>query len=692
MQSILNDLKSVLKPLWLIILLQLFVVFAFLKISQGIDVLYAVIEDFSTLFKFNRHHFFLDAKILPFISILFALAYWATVSEFCSRLILYLSDYSSVEMTIIQKHRRYYISKNVPKILFYFPITVLMVGFLFSFLIKVDNVEWTSQETYNLVALVFIEICLFSLLKILYNIRYGKWSIKYKKPIFGYVDIVRLVGLTGVYSSKETNGAISIRKYKPIFVIFLRIFSIAVISILLFAFAPVGLYEKIGSTAFVCMGFACWIVIFTIIEWVTKRGLFGIAIPFKTIIIVFILFMSYKNNDHPFRLVKSEIKTPQITFYDYTQKWISKHIQTQQNDTIYPIFIAAEGGALRTGCFSAMMLASIQDSFPKFKNNIFCFSSVSGGSLGVSFFNSLCQQNINNGAYKDTTRHFFEYDFLAPVTGKLVFGEPFNWSWIRNIRMCDRSIFLEKAWEASWRNNKLKDEDMFNIGFKTNFYNHKDMPTQFINSTEVEYGRRTIISNVKIDSSIFIDARDLFGLLKFNEDIKLSTAISLSARFPLISPAGAYGSRKNLSRHFVDGGYYENKGDLTLLEALKFVMNNFKSYKIKPIVLQLSFDEEHNEETQGISFLNETQEIIMAMYNTRIGRTRQANKELQSYVKAINGLYIEYSLNQSANKVPMNWTLSDNALQNICNECTKKLSDTSDKTIKSQKQMFEIIK
>jgi len=63
---------------------------------------------------------------------------------------------------------------------------------------------------------------------------------------------------------------------------------------------------------------------------------------------------------------------------------------------------------------------------------------------------------------------------------------------------------------------------------------------------------------------------DLFEVLPHADqyDIPLSTAATLSARFPLISPYGALpgDDPKRPSERLVDGGYFENDGVTTAFE------------------------------------------------------------------------------------------------------------------------------
>jgi len=69
--------------------------------------------------------------------------------------------------------------------------------------------------------------------------------------------------------------------------------------------------------------------------------------------------------------------------------------------------------------------------------------------------------------------------------------------------------------------------------------------------------------------------------------------------------------------------------------------------------------------------MNEFSEIISAMEHTRSGRTLKANVELQELINERNGFYIESSLNERSIGVPMNWTLSHNALSRIERFCAK---------------------
>lgn len=58
-------------------------------------------------------------------------------------------------------------------------------------------------------------------------------------------------------------------------------------------------------------------------------------------------------------------------------------------------------------------------------------------------------------------------------------------------------------------------------------------------------------------------------------DVRLSTAATMSARFPVISPHGNIRDRGRLIDRVVDGGYYENFGALTAVELTEELRNQF---------------------------------------------------------------------------------------------------------------------
>ncbi len=642
MQRKIEDIEIIARPLWLLILLQVFIGIAFLGLPQGIDVLYAFIEEF------NNGKFF-DTSI-KIVTLILSLAFWTTVSEYCARLILFLSDLSSEQLDGKDKKRRKKYVRMAPFLLFHFPILITTVGFIHAFFVKTYQIKWVENEQINLVSLGIIVAILLAELFLLRRLRYGIWKDKLFGKSLSWKAKKNLIQYNGLYNI--SNGdKMSFREYRPFFNMFVTLFLISFLAIIFWAFAPINLSEKTGATSFICMGFGAWIMMYTSVQFMSKRRIFGLSIPFKSLAIILLLFVSFINNDHPIRQLENKVGNQRPTLNEYFTDWNENRTELFEADSVIrPIIVCAEGGALRTGCFSAMLLARIQEAHPNFKNQIFCYSSVSGGSLGVSFFNALCQKPIKGRDYSAHTKKFFEYDFLAPVTGKLVFGEPINWFSPWSISRFDRNIILERSWESSWSELDKNEEHLLSQGFLDNYSAYKNMPALFINSTEVETGKRTIISNVKTPQNEFIGTVDFFEQTGY--DVPYSTATGLSARFPLISSAGAINTACG-RRHYLDGGYVENKGNQTAIEIIKNLPESYKGKRIEPVVLQISFSPRDTTCKKSIKFLSEFNEIVTALENTRSGRTHKANKELKELLKIRNGVYIESSLEERNIRVPM---------------------------------------
>jgi hypothetical protein len=190
----------------------------------------------------------------------------------------------------------------------------------------------------------------------------------------------------------------------------------------------------------------------------------------------------------------------------------------------------------------------------------------------------------------------------------------------------------------------------------------KGLPAFFINTTEVETGLQNVWSNVQLDGLPLFEKRDLYGIQK--TPIRYSSAINLSDRFPLISPAGAFvrpNTGKDSTRHFVDGGYYENKGSETLLQVLKAL--KLQGRKIKPYVLQFNFGGDTS--VHSVSKFNEATEIVGAIYNTRGGRGQIAQDALGRYVDSLHGVFIPLTLKLNAEQLPMNWVLSHTVIERL---------------------------
>jgi hypothetical protein len=454
-------------------------------------------------------------------------------------------------------------------------------------------------------------------------------------------------------------------------------------------------YEAIGSPALVCLSFACWLGIYTGLLYIDSRFKKKLKISVRWVLFFWLLLMSFINNDHPVRgNGTAGFINERFALSDHFELWTKKHLSdtskswikdmsisstdtTANKDSVYyPVyFITAEGGALRTGAFSAMLLAKLQDLFPDFKKHIYAFSTVSGGSVGISFFNAISYLEPNGTTkaqnyYQTITRKFFEQDQLSPVLAKLFYADVLNNFWPKNIEKFDRAIALEKAWEHSYHNvfGRNNDKNVFSTNFLS-CYSNTDTnqavpPAWFINTAEVESGLQCYISNVRADSFVFERQRDLLAE-KIHYGINYSTAVNFSSRFPLFSPSAALYQDDDRTYHYVDGGYVENTGSKTMLEIIQRLHNRIKGKKILPYVIQLKFSDSDSSKFAQTGFLNEISSIISGIYNTRAGSSAINTELLRREVESLHGQIINVPLPATSKDIPMSWVFSNKSLANL---------------------------
>jgi hypothetical protein len=279
-------------------------------------------------------------------------------------------------------------------------------------------------------------------------------------------------------------------------------------------------------------------------------------------------------------------------------------------------------------------LAYLHDTSPAFSRQLFAISSISGSSLGAAAFVAgldrkdalrgdcgdrrfdswfACHENENARKVRATLEGsplqkrmqlFLANDFLTPAMVTFVFSD--LWRFFDN-----RATKLEKSWEIGWNSvTESGPADQGDFARRLSSFmpasieaqsgDHDWRPLLILNGTSVGTGRRIIVSSLEPVSHgkrVFVDAHDFYEMACLEDgkpphcDLRLSTAVTMSARFPLISPAGGivHGNRSGpVVDRVVDGGYFENFGAQTALELARALQE--ERYGLNPFVLQISND------------------------------------------------------------------------------------------------------
>jgi hypothetical protein len=478
------------------------------------------------------------------------------------------------------------------------------------------------------------------------------------------------------------------------------IFTGALIILLAVSFLPAdqGIFEFLGAPGLLCGALACWIGIYIGVLYVDFAVLRKSWLSLRFLLLTLLLCSSYFNNDHPVRVHQTNVK--RMAFKTHFEKWFTdykKSFKGIPDSGKYPVvFICAEGGAFRTGAYTAIFLDKLQKKLAAknidFKRSVYAMSGVSGGSLGLGFYNAESYINSPSDFIKEDSASpaelFFRHDCLSPIVGKMFYSDLLNLFIPVHINRFDRAIALEDSWEYAFQNIiKPGAKNTFKEDFLAPYRNQykRPLPLLLINTTEVENGSQCWITNVVPGNIIFARQRDLLRIKMHDTSVNYSTAINFSSRFPLTSPGGMIREKNafyNRKLHYVDGGYYENTGAASMEELLYQVRADSLSKEIYPVVIYLRFSNSPGNQTRDVSFANEISEIVLGMFNTRIGRTYMAVQQLNGLTRHFNtargkrengGLVIDEPLDEDQREVPLDWVLSKQSMDNVKRDVNKKL-------------------
>lgn len=269
-------------------------------------------------------------------------------------------------------------------------------------------------------------------------------------------------------------------------------------------------------------------------------------------------------------------------------------------------FVMAQGGGMYAGYHSALSLAKIFDAYEGSYRRIAAISGVSGGALGAgvavaaAYSVDKCRKMLLSaqtgaptpcklavGVHENLVRAFFKSDFISVLgAGALLYDvinvvapyklfPPIGKYWP------DRATALEDAISARWDETVSKVLECDPCGDLTGFFDlpisgyrdaDKSLPILVFLAATVESGEPVIVSQVDLSGGDIVGSRthDFLSIYKAG-NVRISTAIVLSSRFPYITPAATIDgssfvySRKLKHVRLVDGGYYEASGAFGLI-------------------------------------------------------------------------------------------------------------------------------
>lgn len=429
---------------------------------------------------------------------------------------------------------------------------------------------------------------------------------------------------------------------------------------------------------------------------------------------------------------------------DHEEQQSSSAGSSQSKYCLPILFVSVTGGASRAGYFSQSVLTHLEEvSGFNLHKNIFSISAVSGGALGAVSYSAALQNrsrnlepsvtNYSSDRFAKDLAKFNGDDFLSPTITGLLYRDPVDDLSLRvfhHLGYDDRSVVLEKAFERSWfklygpstsdysliervmRERAAADgnsvpfmlSDPFMELFPISIESEQQwFPALMLVGTHQETGKRILTGH--IDPPDNVDILDLHDLTL--RDVRASTAIMNSARFPIVSPPGAIVRDEEFFGHILDGGYFEGDGIETSLDIFADVVLAFKALKansenelsigvkyqdirLEPIFIEINSDDTQpapdkmrcysdsceirteNPSVDGPSFLNEVLGPLTGLLSTRGGRgvlgAKRVSERIAKFTEFeredVSPQYIQFDLCQlgskeSKERTAVSWSLSE---------------------------------
>jgi len=426
------------------------------------------------------------------------------------------------------------------------------------------------------------------------------------------------------------------------------------IGLLLFVFIsfliisnPIVITRYLGAITIVLLFSICLILL---VRYFYNFSPFLNAVPLAALAL-FVIFLSFEGwNNYTVAPLEVQKNDGYQRASEAFETWFAKRADRKaysDKGKAYPVFlVAASGGGIYAARQTAMTLAYIQDRCPSFAQHIFAISGISGGSWGAALFNRLAYENAPNdedikceppakdpGLFQTKVQALLNDDFLSPLVGVGLFPNLFQSIWPHSIREISRSATFESLIEKSWGNTAANP---FTMTVFDNWDPNKSGGALLLNMTDADLGYQVVAAPFRVrhiarqEKSAFQNVEEFLNELidkplgpetSLRSDIKLSSAVALSAGFPIVIGGGniethvdGQGKRQRL----VDGGYYENSGVDTLLQIIAQLKDKEVAQEIDIHVIVLDKDYEIN---AGDTF-HGLLEPVRALISTRSVRAR----------------------------------------------------------------------
>ena len=385
-------------------------------------------------------------------------------------------------------------------------------------------------------------------------------------------------------------------------------------------------------------------------------------------------------NDVPILTATPGVRPPEpITIDDVWQRWLARNeapngsADLDGRRAVPLLFIASSGGGLRAAVWTSYVLDCIFTADVVGMNGcpgtvlpddatdrIVAMSGVSGGSFGLATFAGHILER-QASASDDWVKDRLDDDYLAAAMAWLLLVDTPRSFIGFGPRIRDRAEIMELAWEGSWDG---EDPGFLSRGMFEVWGQEPEVPLMVFNGTSVNdpcrFNASVLDANAHHPTDTCTSLRvfenrstavapfatlaatqDLSDFLCADQDIRVSTAALLTARFPIVSTSGRIGGglaqcgAEPRDAYVVDGGYLEGSAAGTVTE----LWNQFEprvaainadpeaTVCIVPFLIQIDNGYENPEAGGSRPSPRETLVPITALLGSQFGRIAHAREQ-----------------------------------------------------------------
>jgi len=440
--------------------------------------------------------------------------------------------------------------------------------------------------------------------------------------------------------------------------------------------------RALGAAAILAIAAANTVFFGSVAAFITRAS----GPPIEALLIMCALVFSLWNDNHLVQVQRPFTAPPPLA--DAFTQWKAATPKDRDGKSI-AVIVVAEGGGIRAAYWTSAVLHLLDapDNELNFSDHLFAISSVSGSSFGAALYAGLQKDLPGDPRRRDKANTILRRRFLAPMVGKLVTGDFAQWFLPLPVERFDRSPALENGFANAYAEvvgEKYRDAQNRPIGAMAlpmgTFRGISDthVPILFFNSTSVRTGRRVVTSTSRWLPDPSGDT-DPIGFHEFvHGDVSVARAAHNSARFPVISAAGAL--REENGRylgHLVDGGYFENTGAETAIDLIESLKpgNDAVRFVVISVANSPRLDDERSSAWRRAHFLGELLGPFRALMNTRDARGLVATYRLEQLVSSAGQRnYFDFRPCFDGGKTreaPLGWQLSDETVARLEEHLTK---------------------